>query len=466
MPRRRRRLPSWWPALSPTDQRRLFGSGLVVVAALAVYWNFFSDGLPIIWGPRASASEIAAGRELFEHEWTANDPLAHGDGLGPVFNARSCAACHFQGGLGGGGANEHNAVSFELLPRPGNHTFQIGTIHNFSTDPTQKESERLLRGMAPVVRGRTIQTGSPNCPSTLVIPDFDPVHTQVVQATALFGVGWIDLISERAIVRNARSRGVREAVRELRLEFDGIPVGQVRTVAGGVGRFGWKAQFATLEEFVAAACANELGLGTPTTEQAKPLKGPAGTAAPDLDKKQFRALMAFVKTLPKPVEVVPDTPAKRDAAAHGKMLFASVGCAVCHVPDMGGVKGVYSDFLLYTVDDPPPPNSGGGGGGYGDTAPPQLNLPPRPDDEPKRDEWKTPPLWGVADSAPYWHDGSARTLTDAILKHQGDARRVTEKFKGLAPAEQAALVAFLGTLKAPPDAAPLKNPAATRLVRK
>ena len=40
---------------------------------------------------------------MFEREWQPNDPLAHGDGLGPVFNAKSCAACHFQGGVGGGG---------------------------------------------------------------------------------------------------------------------------------------------------------------------------------------------------------------------------------------------------------------------------------------------------------------------------------------------------------------------------
>ena len=72
---------------------------------------------------------------------------------------------------------------------------------------------------------------------------------------------------------------------------------------GGVGKFGWKAQFADLDEFVAAECANELGLGTPSTEQARPLSAPGHSAGPDLDRKQFRALVAFVKTLPKPVEM-------------------------------------------------------------------------------------------------------------------------------------------------------------------
>jgi hypothetical protein len=51
-------------------------------------------GIPVLWGPSASAEEIGAGRALFEHQWEPNDPLAKGDGLGPVFNARSCVACH------------------------------------------------------------------------------------------------------------------------------------------------------------------------------------------------------------------------------------------------------------------------------------------------------------------------------------------------------------------------------------
>src|SRR5262245_8110515 len=445
--------------LSPTGQRRAAGFGFLGIAAVLTYWCFFSDGLPIIWGPSARASEIAEGRELFEHEWTQNDPFASGEGLGPVFNAKSCATCHFQGGLGGGGGLEHNAMSFEVFPRRNDPTFINGTIHNFSTDPSQKETANALRKLHPVVKGRTIQTGSPNCPSTTVIPDFDPVRTQTVQATALFGSGWIDLISDRAILRNARNRGVRAAANELNFEFDNIPAGRVRHVKGGVGKFGWKAQFATLEEFVAAACANELGLGTPMTEQAKPLTSPNHSAEPDLTKKQFRSLVAFVKRLPKPVEAASD-----EAAVRGKELFSTVGCAVCHVPNMGGVKNVYSDFLLYTLDDPLP---AGGGGEYAASEPhPQLELPKRPDDEPKPDEWKTPPLWGVASSAPYMHDGSAPTLKDAILKHRGDAKHVTEKYKALSPGDQAAVLAFLGTLKAPPDAPQLRDPSITKLNRK
>src|SRR5262245_39580411 len=196
--------------LSLQTQRKLIHWGVVVGVVAIALW-VWSPGLPIIWGPSASASEVAAGRELFEHEWQPNDPLAHGDGLGPVFNAKSCASCHFQGGLGGGGGVEHNALAFEVFPRPGDLTFRTGPVHNFSVDRAHKETERGLQKMYPAIPGRTIPANPLSCTGPTVIPDFNPVHTQTVQPTALFGAGWIDLISDRAIIRNARGRGVREA---------------------------------------------------------------------------------------------------------------------------------------------------------------------------------------------------------------------------------------------------------------
>lgn len=425
-----------------------YAFAVVVVIAVTVYGVFFFDGIPVIWGPSASASDIAAGRELFEHEWTPNDPLAHGDGLGPVYNARSCAACHFQGGLGGGGELAHNAVAFEILPRPDAPKFLKGSLHGFSVDPNHQESLALLKTHFPTIKGTK--------------SEFDPVRTDSLQATALFGAGWIDLISERAIVQQRRKRLARGIAREMNLEFSEIPVGRLNELGDGrIGRFGWRAQFATLQEFVAAACANEIGLGTPDVEQAKPLSAPGMSASPDLDKKQFRQLVAFVKTLPRPQEIAPTDANERATAANGKKLFAKINCAACHVPDMGGVKGLYSDFLLYSLDDPLP--AGGGRGSYGGEPPPEFQLPPRPDREPKPEEWRTPPLWGVADSAPYLHDGSAKTLEDAIARHRGDARPASEAYNKLSSHDQAAVIAFLKTLKAPANAIPLADSSITKL---
>jgi CxxC motif-containing protein (DUF1111 family) len=445
-------------------RRRWIGLGILGLVIVIVYWSFFFDGIPVIWGPSASASEIASGRELFEHEWTPNDPLAHGDGLGPVFNARSCAACHFQGGLGGGGEVKHNALAYEVSPRPNDSNFHTGTVHNFSVDSASQESTSILKTLFPTVPGKTVTVtgGDPHCPytRTITVPDFDPVHTQSVQPTALFGDGWIDLISDKAILRNRQKRTIRNVAGEFNNELSDIPVGRPHILANGhVGKFGWKAQFANLRDFVAAACANELGLGTPESEQAVPITSPNRTAPPDLDKKQFRALVAFVKTLPKPVEAVPSDPTERDNAERGKGIFSTVGCAVCHVPDMGGVKGVYSDFLMYLLDDT---TTRGGADSYGEP-PPELQLPARPERDPRPSEWKTPPLWGVADSAPYMHDGSEPTLQSAIVRHRGDAKTVADAFQKLPVADQAAVIAFLKTLKAPPSATPLRDLDVTKI---
>jgi CxxC motif-containing protein (DUF1111 family) len=87
-------------------------------------------------------------------------------------------------------------------------------------------------------------------------------------------------------------------------------------------------------------------------------------------------------------------------------------------------------------------------GSYGEAV-----TPPNSTTVPVAPEWKTPPLWGVADSAPYLHDGRAETLEEAILAHAGEARDVTANYKALSPTEQVQVIAFLKTLRAPKSAA-------------
>jgi CxxC motif-containing protein (DUF1111 family) len=114
------------------------------------------------------------------------------------------------------------------------------------------------------------------------------------------------------------------------------------------------------------------------------------------------------------------------------------------------VKGVYSDFLLHSLTDG---QGEGGAPSYG-TRRPDVPLPDR---HPAESDWKTPPLWGVADSAPYMHDGSAPTLLGAIFAHGGEAKSVRERFNQLGGQDQQAIVAFLNTLKAPPQAKPVQT---------
>jgi CxxC motif-containing protein (DUF1111 family) len=154
--------------------------------------------------------------------------------------------------------------------------------------------------------------------------------------------------------------------------------------------------------------------------------------------RQLDELVSYVAALPRPVEVLPSDPAGRRQAIRGKAVFAEAGCANCHTPDLGDVAGVYSDFRLYDLTAK-------------DTASyAVVKTPARlPADHPKADEWKTPPLWGVADSAPYFHDGGSATLEHAIQRHDNHAKNSRQKYRKLPDADRLALLAFLGTLRAP-----------------
>jgi hypothetical protein len=77
-------------------------------------------------------------------------------------------------------------------------------------------------------------------------------------------------------------------------------------------------------------------------------------------------------------------------------------------------------------------------------------------------EWRTAPLWGVADSAPYLHDGRASTIDDAIRLHGGEAEKTTTRYTRLAPGDRKALLTFLSSLTASPRVMATKPGAAPR----
>jgi CxxC motif-containing protein (DUF1111 family) len=384
------------------------------------------------------------GKVLFEHQWQANDSLSGGDGLGPVFNARACSDCHSQGGVGGSGPSERNVLTFEVHPTLAELHGHSGVLHTFAIDPSCQENEEVLRRRYPPLNvGTRAEDGAYE-----TTEHFDPLQLASVNSPALFGAGLIERISTQAIQDNRTRRLLARAAREFESKFDSIPVGVVRVLPDGrVGKFGWKAQVATLREFVARACATELGLGNPLMEQDRPLGKPDFPSVQrDLDGEQFAALAAFVAALPRPRETLPTDVNKRAQAVRGKQLFGAIGCGTCHTPDLGGLKGVYSDFLLYVLEPPGSPE----GGPYQEAA---QELPPGvlpfPDGHALPEEWKTPPLWGVADSGPYFHDGKSPTLADAILRHGGEAASVTRSYQTLSDEEQEAILVFLKTLRAP-----------------
>jgi CxxC motif-containing protein (DUF1111 family) len=430
-------------------------------------WKIVVAGLLLVLGPVGlrvltwnshpkpagpAAADVEAGRELFVHEWKKDDPLCEGgDGLGPVFNANSCVACHHKAGLGGAGGLEHNVTAFVRRPDFRTDTPLQGVIHASATEERYLETLNLLSPELPKTSRPALPVLRQNAPSSFhcSLPGQGQAQVSQRNTPALFGCNLIDSIPDRVVIAEERRQRLRWGM--VGPKSEDAPVGRaLRLKDGRVGKFGWKAQSASLSDFVQAACANELGLSNPGQAQPRPLGFLSYTpkkAGYDLTQKQCDQITAFCGSLPRPVERAPADAAERTSAEAGKKLFSSAGCAACHTPDLGPVQGVYSDLLLHRMG-----RDLTGDGDYNE--PPRQRQQEEKEDDPKQasplpDEWRTPPLWGVADSAPYLHDGRAATLEDAINEHGGQATSSRNKFKALPADKQKQLVAFLRTLRAP-----------------
>src|SRR5262249_28370527 len=142
----------------------------------------------------------------------------------------------------------------------------------------------------------------------------------------LFGAGLIDGLSDRELERVARHQPSEVRGRVHRLKD------------GRLGRFGWKAQVAGLEDFVLSACANDLGLAAPGHHQAaSPLVPDAQAKALDLTAEECAALVNYVRSLPPPVSLGSTETEGPAIIDQGRELFQSIGCASCHAPDLGPV---------------------------------------------------------------------------------------------------------------------------------
>ena len=262
---------------------------------------------------------------------------------------------------------------------------------------------------------------------------------------ALFGASVIDAIPDAAILANERNQRLKLGLSVLNGEE--VPAGRAAKLSRKrVGKFGWKANIGNLSEFVRVACANELGLGNP-------LAGPAGIAvATSVSSPRTRSHGPAVRSddgLHRLAAAAPgsDPPSAAEAAraVAGKKHFKQIGCINCHTPDLAEAQGIYSDLLLHEMGE----GLGGGGGGFYGEEPPEPSEPDFDGGSTSPSEWRTPPLWGVADSAPYLHDGRAATLAEAIKLHAGQASSSVNRFTGLSDVQQEELIAFLNTLRAP-----------------
>jgi CxxC motif-containing protein (DUF1111 family) len=180
---------------------------------------------------------------------------------------------------------------------------------------------------------------------------------------------------------------------------------------------------------VNAACASEVGLSTPSVPQPPDPTRPDEAAASgiDLDAGQVASLVAFVASLSPPAAATLPDP--------GRTRFEEVGCTACHQERIGPVDGAYTDLLLHDLG----PVLSDGGFGYGAiVAVADEAADPR--------ERRTPPLWGVGQSAPYLHDGRAGTLEAAIVAHDGEASASRDAYQRLSRRARLELLDFLRAL--------------------
>ncbi len=207
------------------------------------------------------------------------------------------------------------------------------------------------------------------------------------------------------------------------------------------------------------ACSVELGLEVPGHHQSEDLST-RSLRMPELDltAAECDSLVAYVRNLPAPTERTPVLPADARDVAEGAKFFDTIGCASCHRPNLGAVEGIYSDLLLHDMG----PSLSDSAAYYGTdqeitdapfiAAAPDAKAPDKliPAFGAMSQEWRTPPLWGLRNSAPYLHDGRAVDIDSAIRAHGGQATVPVQNYANLLdPAQRKQLLFFLNSLEAP-----------------
>jgi CxxC motif-containing protein (DUF1111 family) len=341
--------------------------------------------------------------------------FAPATGLGPIFNNVSCASCHSADGRG----------------RPENSLSRIGSA-----------ADAFLAHLGgPQIQDKAIPGAEPER-----VPGGVAVSLRL--PPPVFGMGLIEAIPEAAILARADPDDA---------DKDGIS-GRPNWVAGKayvpasepsggpglwLGRFGRKAQTPTLLQQTVEAYHQDIGVTSEflPAENANPLASmpiePADHAPdPEVPTATVQAVVHYLRSLAPPAAGA-DTPARSE----GRALFASVGCAACHVPvyTTGPHRiaalsrqavSLYSDLLLHDMGDALADN--------------------RPDGVANGREWRTTPLWGLRlmrqflnGQAFLMHDGRARSVEEAILLHGGEAEGARNRFTALSAAQRAALLDFV-----------------------
>jgi CxxC motif-containing protein (DUF1111 family) len=383
------------------------------------------------------------GDSFFTQNWvTAPASTEARDGLGPLLNAQACSSCHLLDGRGDAEGKEPGLL-FRLA----------------QTDPAYggQIQDRSILGVPPEATVRTIYTeemgtyadGSEFRLRRPVHDLEDLAYGEVSVETVLgprlappvFGAGLLEAIPETDLLDLADLEdGDGDGVSGRPNRVENLATGDVV-----IGRFGWKANVATVEDQVASAFIGDIGITSPlfpdetcTEVQVECAEAPNG-GSPEISREIFDQVVFYNRTLA--------VPARRDLedpdVKAGARLFEEAGCGSCHHPKhktgdsaipalAGQVIYPFTDLLLHDMG-------------------PDLDD-GRPDGEATGAEWRTPPLWGIGLTETvnghlnFLHDGRARSLEEAILWHGGEAEGARNAFMALSAEQRSQLMAFLGSL--------------------
>jgi CxxC motif-containing protein (DUF1111 family) len=402
----------------------------------------------------AERRRFEIGNSFFTSNWViAPSSTDARDGLGPTLNAQACSSCHLLDGRGaptdvGDGLLLRLSVpgrdprtgapvpeptyegqlqdrSILDVPAEGKVEVTYASIPGTFGDGTAFELRQ------PTFRIVDLAFG-PLAPGTMVGPRLAP---QVI------GMGLLEAVPEATIVDRADPDDEDGNGNSGRANT----VWDERAGAPALGRFGWKANVATVEQQVASAFHGDIGI-TSSLHPAPNCPPPQAQCAaaisggePEITDERLGNVTFYNRTL-----AVPALRGPTDASVlAGAKVFDDLGCSDCHTETLKtGASDIatladqtihpYTDLLLHDM-----------GAGLADG---------RPDFQASGSEWRTPPLWGlgliddVGGRRFLLHDGRARTIAEAILWHGGEADASKERFR-LAPArDRDALLAFLEAL--------------------
>jgi CxxC motif-containing protein (DUF1111 family) len=399
-----------------------------------------------------------AGNGFFNQPWVEAPASTEArDGLGPLFNARSCAACHFKDGRGRPPLAEDEAF-LGLLLRIGPP--ELGEHGAPASDPSYGGQ------LQPFALPGVPAEGTPRVRYTDVAGEHTDGEPYVLlkPAYGIEGLAYGALDPALAISPRVAPAmiglGLLEAIPEARLaeladpddaDGDGIS-GRMNRVWDAalqeiaVGRFGWKAEQPTVRQQSAGAFLGDMGLTTELFgEEDCTAAEPECTAktnggSPEVSPEILERVVVYGRLLAVPARVNANEP----DVLRGRRLFAESGCGSCHVPrhETGDVEGFpelsgqivfpYTDLLLHDMGE-------------------ELSD-GRPSFGAEGNEWRTPPLWGlgrypaVNDHDRLLHDGRARGVQEAILWHGGEAEEARERFRALSAEDRSALVEFVESL--------------------